>query len=159
MAQNRPYQATDNLFLNSDFEGTGGQWNNATFLKNAKVVSDSTAVSGNKSLYFDTSAQKDGAFYKFKVKVKPNTNYVLTYWYKHASDDTAKNTYCFVRGGNGTIDDAHISSAYMHTGSTTEWKKETLTFRTGDSDKLGIDFRVVKGTHVYIDDVELYEVQ
>ena len=47
----------------------------------------------------------------------------------------------------------------MNGSNTTEWKKETISFRTGGSDKLCIDFRVVAGTHTYIDDVELYEVQ
>jgi hypothetical protein len=98
--------------------------------------------------------------YQQAIAVKPNTNYTLTYWYKHAADDTANNTYCFVRGGDGTIHATDIiGQAYMNGGAYTEWRQETISFRTGDSDKLGVDFRVVKGTHVYIDDVELYEVQ
>ena len=78
----------------------------------------------------------------------------------NAADDAAKNCYCFVRGGDGTIYASDIiGQAYMNGGSTTEWKRESITFRTGDSDKLCLDFRVVVGTHTYIDDVELYEVQ
>ena len=97
--------------------------------------------------------------YQPALQVKPNTNYTLTYYYKHAGDDTANNCYCFVRGGDGTINAAEIvGQAYMNGGNTTEWKKETISFRTGDSDKLCIDFRVVAGTHTYIDDVMLVEL-
>ena len=47
----------------------------------------------------------------------------------------------------------------MNGGSTTAWKQETISFRTGNSDVICVDFRVVAGSHVYIDDVELYEMQ
>ena len=92
------------------------------------------------------------------IAVKPNTNYILTYYYKHAADDTANNCYCFVRE-DGTIDGNIVGQAYMNGGNTTEWRQETISFRTGDTTTLCIDFRVVAGTHTYIDDVELYEMQ
>lgn len=90
---------------------------------------------------------------------KPNTNYVLTYYYKYAADATAGVCHCYVRGGAGTIYDDVIASAYMNTGSATEWKQETIAFTTDANGKIGIDFRVVAGTHVYVDDVVLYEAQ
>ena len=83
----------------------------------------------------------------------------MTYYYKYDAKDTAKNCYCFVRGGDGSINAEVIGQAYMNGGSTTGWKKETISFRTGDSDKLCVDFRVVAGTHTYIDDVMLCEAQ
>ena len=73
--------------------------------------------------------------------------------------DATHNCYCFVRGGDGSINAGVIGQAYMNGGNTTDWKVETISFRTGDSDKLCIDFRVVAGTYIYIDDVELYEMQ
>ena len=129
-------------------------------------VTSATARTGSYCLELDYGSSEWQGTNQSAIKVKPNTNYVLTYYYMHATDDTANNCYCFVRGmtatsgdGSGTIYDEVVASAYMNGGNVGEWKKETITFRTGDSDKLGIDFRVVKGTHTYIDDVELYEVQ
>ena len=155
-----------NLVKNYSFENglTGWQLfgSNGTYR-----VSNTTARTGSYSLELDYGSTEWQGVNQPAITVKPHTNYVLTYYYKNAPDDTANNCYCFVRGvtadgkgdGSGTIYDEVVTSAYMNGGSTTEWKKETLIFRTGDSDKLGVDFRVVKGTHVYIDDVELYEVQ
>jgi hypothetical protein len=48
----------------------------------------------------------------------------------------------------------------MNGGNTTAWRQETVSFRTGDTTtELCVDFRVVAGTHTYIDDVVLYEMQ
>jgi len=148
-----------NLVQNGGFEsgfagwtafGTDGTYNATT----------ATARTGSYSLELDYGSGEWQGAYQPAITVKPNTNYVLTYYYKYAADDAARNCYCFVRGGDGTIYASDIvGQAYMNGGSTTEWKRETITFRTGDSDKLCLDFRVVVGTHTYIDDVELYEVQ
>ena len=155
-----------NLVTNYSFENGLSNWekfgSDGTYR-----ASNTTARTGSYSLELDYGFSEWQGVNQPAIKVKPYTNYVLTYYYKNAPDDTANNCYCFVRGvtadgkgdGSGTIHDETITSAYMNGGSTTEWKKETLTFRTGDSDKLGVDFRVVAGSHVYIDDVELYEVQ
>jgi hypothetical protein len=155
-----------NLVKNYSFESSLTGWqlfgSNGTYR-----VSNTTARTGSYSLELDYGSTEWQGVNQPAITVKPHTNYVLTYYYKNAPDDTANNCYCFVRGvtadgkgdGSGTIYDEVVTSAYMNGGNTTEWKKETLIFRTGDSDKLGVDFRVVKGTHVYIDDVELYEVQ
>ena len=154
-----------NLVQNHSFENGMTGWQNFGSNGTYKVTSD-TARTGSYCLELDYGSSEWQGTNQPAIKVKPNTNYVLTYYYKHAADDTANNCYCFVRGvtatggdGSGTIYDEVVASAYMNGGNTTEWKKETITFRTGDSDKLGIDFRVVKGTHTYLDDVELYEVQ
>lgn len=148
-----------NLAQNPGFENGMTKWvlfgNSGTYR-----ATSATAHSGSYSLELDYGSGEWQGVYQPTVKVKPNTNYTLTYYYKYAADDTAKNTYCFIRGGNGTIDDTEIiGQAYMNGGSTTEWKQETISFRTGNSDTLCIDFRVVAGTHTYIDDVELYEMQ
>lgn len=147
-----------NLARNAGFENSLTDWtlfgNNGTYR-----VAAAAARTGSYGLELDYGSVEWQGVYQSSIAVKPNTNYTLTYWYKYAADDTAKKCYCFVRGGAGTIDDGVIASAYMHTGSQTEWKQETLSFRTDDSGKLCIDFRVVAGTHAYMDDVELCEVQ
>lgn len=147
-----------NQAVNGSFERGLTNW--AKFGSNGTYqVTSAAARTGTYSLELKYGSSEWQGVYQPAIEVKPNTNYTLTYYYKYAAADTAKNCYCFVRGGNGTIDDTVITSGYMNTGSQTEWKKETLTFRTDTSGKLCIDFRVVAGTHVYIDDVELYEVQ
>lgn len=148
-----------NLVKNNSFENTLTNW--TLFGTNGTYRATSTAAhTGSYSLELDYGTVEWQGVYQPTITVKPNTNYTLTYYYKNAADDTANNCYCFVRGGNGTIDASDIiGQAYMNGGSTTQWRQETISFRTGNSDKLCIDFRVVVGTHVYIDDVELYEEQ
>ena len=148
-----------NLMQNYSFENGLNHWmlfgSNGTYRATAAA-----AHTGSYSLELDYGSGEWQGVYQPTVKVKPNTNYTLTYYYKYAADDTARNTYCFVRGGNGTIDATEIiGQAYMNGGSTTAWKQETISFRTGNSDVICVDFRVVAGSHVYIDDVELYEMQ
>lgn len=148
-----------NLVVNGGFEtGSLSGW---TMFGNSGAYryTGNTAHTGSYSLELDYGTNEWEGVYQPTITVKPNTNYTLTYYYKHAADDTANNCYCFVRSGDGSINGEIIGQAYMNGGNTTEWKKETISFRTGGSDKLCIDFRVVAGTHTYIDDVELYEVQ
>lgn len=150
--------AATNLVQNGGFESELDGW--ALFGSGGTYqVTDAAARTGSYSLELDYGSNEWQGVYQAAITVKPNTNYVLTYYYKYAADDTARNTYCFIRGGGGTIYDDVITSAYMHTGSQTEWKQETLTFRSDAGGKLCVDFRVVAGSHTYIDDVELYEVQ
>jgi len=148
-----------NLAQNAGFENGLNGW---TLFGNGGTyrATNATARTGSYSLELDYGNGEWQGVYQPTVEVKPNTNYTLTYYYKYAADDTAKNCYCFVRGGDGTINATEIiGQAYMNGGSTTEWRQETISFRTGNSDRICIDFRVVKGTHTYIDDVELYEMQ
>lgn len=147
-----------NLMTNGGFENGMDRW--TLFGTNgAYRTTTAAARTGSHSLELDYGSAEWEGVYQPVIDVKPNTNYVLTYWYKYASDDTAKNTYCFVRGGEGTLYDDVISSAYMNDKNNTGWKQETISFNTGASSKLCIDFRVVAGAHTYIDDVELYEAQ
>ena len=121
------------------------------------------------------------------ITVKPNTSYTLKLKYKIApdslfaqqgaeggyteSDETHKMSgYLFIRGigadgsgnGLGDIYDESIACPYMLKGSTVEWRTDDVTFRTNDSDKIGLDLRAVQylgvPVHYYIDCIELYEV-
>ena len=151
-------QTAANLVKNDGFENGLTGW--ANFGTNGTYrATNASARSGSYSLELKYGSHEWQGVHQSGIVVKPNTNYTLTYYYKYGPNDTAKNCYCFVRGGNGTIDDSVITSAFMHTGSASEWKQETLTFRTDAGGKLSIDFRVVAGTHVYIDDVVLCEMQ
>ncbi len=101
------------------------------------------------------------------ITVKPNTNYVLEFDYKIAADTDYMTGYCFLRGlaangsgtGDGSVNDAVLGSVYLNVGSRTEWTTDRISFRTNDSDKLGIDFRTIADVHYYIDNVRLVEVQ
>ena len=147
-----------NLVQNGTFENDLTNWTkfgtNGTY-----QVTNATAHSGSYSLELKYGSSEWQGVYQQNITVKPNTNYTLTYWYKHASDDTANNCYCFIRGGDGTINDNVIGQAYMNGGNKTEWKQETINLLSDENGKLCVDFRVVAGTHTYIDDVELYEMQ
>ena len=145
-----------NLVTNHSFEGGMNGWQlfgtDGTY-----QVTAAASRTGSWCLELDYGSAEWQGMYQ-SVSVKPNTNYVLTYWYKYATDTATKNTYCFVREGH--IHGSNIiGEAYMNGNAYTEWRQETIQFRTGDTTTLCIDFRVVAGTHTYIDDVELYEVQ
>lgn len=158
------YRPADRM-TNGGFEQGMEGWNSFGSDGVYQATTD-TANSGSYSLELDYGTAEWQGVHQAAITVKPNTNYTLTYYYKYAADDTASVCYCFVRGkkadgsgtGDGTIYDEVIGEAYMNRGNTASWTKETVSFRTGNSDKLGIDFRVVAGTHVYIDDVTLREV-
>ena len=146
-----------NLVQNPGFEDGMTHW--VKFGSNGTYRATTAAAhSGSYSLELDYGSNEWQGVNQVSIPVKPNTNYTLTYYYKHAADDTANNCYCFVREG-GTINGEIIGQAYMNGGNTTTWRQETISLRTGDTDTLCIDFRVVAGTHTYIDDVELYEMQ
>ncbi|MBQ4333411.1 MAG: hypothetical protein IJC33_06515, partial [Clostridia bacterium] len=83
---NRPLTAAANVIENGSFEdASGGQWNNTDFLDgDLQVVEDPTAPDGGKSLYFNSSATKEPAWYTFTVDVEKNTDYVFSAWVKGA---------------------------------------------------------------------------
>ena len=147
-----------NLVKNYSFENGMTDW--VKFGANGTYrVTSAQAFSGSSSLELDYGSVEWQGVNQPSITVKPNTNYILTYYYMHASDDTANNTYCFVRGGS-TIDEPNIiGQAYMNGGNVGTWRQETISFRTGDITQLCIDFRVTAGSHTYIDNVELYEMQ
>ena len=145
-----------NLAKNGGFESGLNNW---TLFGNSGTyrVTDAAARTGSHSLELDYGSAEWQGVYQV-LTVKPNTNYTLTYYYKHASDDTANNTYCFAREGD-IYSETLIGQAYMNGGHSSEWRQETISLRTGDTDTLCIDFRVVAGSHTYIDDVTLCEAQ
>ncbi|MBQ4332151.1 MAG: hypothetical protein IJC33_00010 [Clostridia bacterium] len=99
------------------------------------------------------------------ITVKPNTNYKITYKYKNIGESAS--AYCFIRTldsagngtGDGTIYDAQPESKYLNLPKDGEWHEDVITIRTGETDKLGIDFRVIKGSDFYVDDIVLVEVR
>ena len=123
-----------------------------------------------------------------EITVKPNTPYKLVLKYKIAPDSIFEfeesdqvnkmSGYLFIRGTgpngeghepgstspkDGSIDDATLASLYMLSGSKNEWREDEVTFKTNESDKLGLDFRAVLfgqvPNHYYIDSIELYEIK
>ena len=103
------------------------------------------------------------------IEVKENTNYIITYEYMIAEEVDYMTGYCFIRGlnpaddgshlGDGTIHDDHLASKWLNSGSNSEWTTEEISFKTNGSTKLGIDFRVIKDVHYYIDNIQLLEVR
>ena len=133
----------------------------------AQSVEYADAAEGDKVLELEYLSSQWQGIYQAGITVKPNTNYKLTYKYRIASDADFMTGYCFLRGlsatgsgnGLGDIDDNVLGSTYLNVGSSEEWTTDTLMFRTNDSDKLCIDFRVIAGVHYYIDDVQLIEIR
>ena len=104
------------------------------------------------------------------ITVKPITNYVVTYDYMIADEVDYMTSYVFIRGYNpnddkgpgnglGDIHDATVGSKWMNAGSCVEWSTDEIAFKTNDSDKLGIDIRMIVDNHYYIDNFELFEVR
>ncbi len=99
------------------------------------------------------------------ITVKPNTNYKISYKYKNIG--VCPSAYCFVRTldadgkgtGDGSIHDAQPASKYLNAKQDGEWHEDVITVRTGETDKLGIDFRVIEDSDFYVDDIGLYEVR
>lgn len=158
-----------NLVQNGSFENGLDGWeffgqNGQGF--SAESVPLDSAVDGQQVLEFKyLNGQWQGI--NQTITVKPNTNYVLEYEYKIAEDVDFMTGYCFLRGlaadgtgtGDGSINDAVLGSIYLNVGSQDAWTTDRISFRTNDSDKLGIDFRVIEGVHYYIDNVRLVEVR
>ena len=107
------------------------------------------------------------------ITVKPNTNYVVTYQYMYGDPEAKKGSmtsYVFIRGYNpgykdgdgnklGDIYDAVLDSKWMNSGTGIEWSTDEISFKTNDSDKLGIDIRMLVGNHYFIDNFQLLEVR
>ena len=135
----------------------------------AQVVEMEDATNGKYVLEFQ---YVDGEWFGIHIDgidVKPNTNYVISYDYKIADPEKDYMTgYFFIRGfvgdgsgdgsGSGSYCDDHLASKWLNSGSTTEWTREEISYKT-NGDKLGLDLRVIKGVHYYIDNIEMYEVR
>ena len=168
---NRPATEAANLIKNGSFESTSGaQWNNSEFLKYAKVVSDKTAPEGSKSLYFDTSAQKEGAYYKFKVQVKPNTNYTFSTWVKgdylgadnegHASvgvwDPVLNGFMVYLEFYRDTPRSSRLTQQIYPTAWDDEWHLRAVQFNSGNDTEIEIAL-YGKGSQMWLDGIALYE--
>ena len=170
-AQNRPVNDAANLIKNGSFESTNGaQWNNSTFLKYAKVVNDSTAPEGNKSLYFDTSAQKEGAYYKFTLKVEPNTNYTFATWVKgdylgpdnegHASvgvwDPVLNGFMVYLEFYRDICRGSRLDQQIYPTAWDDEWHLRAVQFNSGNDTEITIAL-YGKGSKMWLDGMALFK--
>ena len=158
------------LMVNGSFENGLNNWtewgkNGEDFSATAVEMED--APEGENVLDLKYTGREWFGLYAQGIKVKPNTNYKITYQYKLAKDATATSSYCYIRGvdatgqGNGTgdINDGKLAAAWLNHGNTETWTTEEIIFRTNDSDIIGVDFRVIKGVHFYIDSVTLTEIR
>ena len=171
-SQNRPVDDSVNLIKNGSFESTSGaQWNNSTFLQYAKVVSDKTAPEGSKSLYFDTSKVDEGAYYKFTVKVKPNTNYTFSTWVKgdylgednegHASigvwDPVLNGFMVYLEFYRDSARGSRLDQQIYPTAWDDEWHLRAVQFNSGDDTEITIALYGT-GSQMWVDGIALYEV-
>ena len=169
--QNRPIDDSVNLIKNGSFESTtGAQWNNSTFLKYAKVTSDSTAPEGNKSLYFDTSKVDEGGYYKFTVKVQPNTNYTFSAWVKgdylgkdnegHASigvwDPVLNGFMVYLEFYRDSARGSRLDQQIYPTAWDDEWHLRAVTFNSGSDTEVTIALYGA-GSQMWVDGIALYE--
>ena len=171
---NRVYDASKNLMVNGSFESTSGaQWNRTSFLTNGivKVVSDSTAPAGKKSLLFDTSASQEGAWYTFTVTgLSKNSDYVLSTWIKGAylsnnnkgmasfgviDPDTGKfmTYYEYYRGYART---SRETQQIYPTAWDNEWHLRSVKFTTGNSTTMTFALYGY-GSQMWLDDVQVYK--
>ncbi len=163
-----------NLVPNNSFENGLANWtewgdNGNTFY--AAALQTDLAPDGNYVLDLKYTTNDYFGVCNGGIEVKPNTNYKITYQYYLCDDATTKSAYCFVRtldangGGNGLgdINDSYVASAFLNKGTVEniqgKWITEEILFRTNEGTKVGIDFRVIKGSHFYIDNVTLTEVR
>ena len=171
-SQNRPMDEAANLIKNGSFESTAGaQWNTGAFLKYAKVVSDATAPEGNKSLYFDTSDVDEGAYYKFTVKVKPNTDYTFASWVKgdylgednegHASigvwDPVLNGFMVYLEFYRDSARGSRLDQQIYPTAWDNEWHLRAVTFNSGSDTEVTIAL-YGKGSQMWMDGIALFEV-
>ena len=169
--KNRPLSDAVNLIQNGSFESTGGQWNNATFLQYAQVVSDSTTPDGNKSLYFDTSAQSSEGWYTFTVTgLKANTEYTFSAFIKGAyladdnkgqasigviDPDTGKFMFYWEYFRSYPRSSRETKQMYP-TAYDNEWHIRSVTFNTGDLTQATIALYGYY-TKMWVDGLALFE--
>lgn len=169
--QNRPLSDSVNLIENGSFESTGGQWNNANFLKYASVVSDSTTPDGNKSLYFDTSSVANEGWYKFTVDgLKANTDYTFSAFIKggYLADDNKgqasigvmdpdQNHYMFYWEYFRSYPRSSRPTKQMYpTAYDNEWHIRSVTFNSGDMGSVEIALYGYS-TKMWVDGMALFE--
>ena len=142
-----------NELANADFENGLDCWSSTVQLK-AEVVTDEIH-GGTKALKLGAQGAWNNAFLYQEVTLEKNTDYVWSFWFKCDPNTTANKILAGVRttdGANllpstissngGFLDSALISftdlraanvSNNWHQGMTTsEWKKYTIAFNSGD---------------------------
>lgn len=143
--KNRPATAAANLLKDGSFETGNGGFASSSVLK---VVSDSTAPDGNKSLYFDTSATTTADWHIVWVDVQKNTEYTFSAWVKGAYLSKDNRGYASI----GVMDEAtkrfipYNSKLPFYTqyhqivppGWDNTWHLRGVTFNSGNRTKVGI---------------------
>ena len=160
-----------NLISDGDFEGLVketvnniaqfGAWK--TGFAYGANVDTSEYHGGRKALKLLYENSKSNAFYVYQqIKVKKNTGYKLTFWYK-----STETLACEVVTKHGfTYPYAESDSILAHqvvgtlNDSAPEWKEVTLNFNSGDNETLyvqfdanALDHGVSDTNYAYIDDV------
>ena len=169
--KNRPLSESVNKIVNGSFESTGGQWNNSNFLQYASVVDDATAPDGNKSLFFDTSAQSSEGWYSFEVTgLEENTEYTFSTFIKGAylaADnkgqasigviDPDTNRYMFYWKYFSSYPRASRPTKQIYpTAYDDEWHIRSVTFNTGDRTSATIALYGYS-TKMWLDGMALFE--
>ena len=162
-----------NLITDGDFEGLVKETvNNVTQFGAWKTgfayganVDTSEYHGGRKALKLLYANSKSNNFYVYQqIKVKKNTGYKLTFWYK-----STETLACEVVTEHGfTYPYAESDSILAHkvvgtlNDSAPEWKEVTLNFNSGDNETLYVQFDanaldngVSDTNYAYIDDVSV----
>ena len=164
---NRPASASDNLIKDGSFESGSCGFTTSSVLK---VVSDSTAVSGNKSLYFDTTSVKEGTWYKFTVTVEPNTDYTLSTWIKgaylgennagHASfgvyDEALGGFMVYWEYYRDYARGSRLTQQIYPNAWDEEWHLRSVSFNSGDQTEVTIALYGY-GSKMWLDDIALFK--
>jgi len=171
---NRPIEPASNLINNSSFEkASGGQWNNRTFLNQyVKVVDDSTAPDGKKSLKFDTSATQEPGWYTFTVSgLAKESDYVLSTWIKGdylkssnkgmasfgvIDPDTGK-FMTFYEYYRGFARSSRETQQIYPTAWDKDWHLRSVKFTTGNNSSMTFALYGY-GSVMWLDDIALYKI-
>ncbi len=160
---NRPMTADKNLLTNGSFESAEGL--DDFLCDTVQIVDDSTAPSGSKSLYFNTSGVEDTQKHVIYVDVEPETDYVFSAWLKGAfiSDDNRYDaTIGIVNPDNNkylTFSEFLFSTnkrQLVPTAWDNEWHLRSIVFNSGSSTKVGI---ALSGSYsqMWVDDIALFK--
>lgn len=166
---NRPQKEEYNLIQNGSFEfATGGQWNKSTFLSAAvKVVSDSTAPEGEKSLLFQSSGTTQEKWYSFTVEVEPNTDYIFSAWVKGAFLSANNSGHASIGVVDPTTGKFMIHSAHRTRGSRAnrqiyptawdeDWHPRAVSFNSGPLTQVTIAL-CGDNSKLWVDGMALYK--
>lgn len=159
--------AQNNLLSNPGFEEGLAPWKEGTTLTfTAPIISDTVFHSGSKSAGYLNTTDRTG-FYQ-NIPLKPNTEYVMKFWYNSTAHSTSKNIariWSLYRNAAGTLaalppageDPLRNYNKYLPV-TNGEWREHSFEF-TSLSDAAGLDvaFRVFKNATVYFDDIFIAE--